>query len=194
MVQNGKPLDSSLVFNTLLWIGILVLIGIVLELLSRQAGVKALGFSEEPFMNVGRVLAPLLLIALFIERAVEVIIKPLRGDRSDQLRTQIRSTSNKKTTEELRLELNVYRGRTRRYAFGVAVVFGLGAALVGVRALQNLIAENETVTYAFEFFDVVITGLILAGGADGIHKIVTAFTDYAEMISRKTQHESGEDR
>jgi hypothetical protein len=194
MTRNGNRIDGSFIFYTLLWIVFFVLVGIVLKVMSNRLGVEALEFNEEPFTNVGRVLAPLLLIALFIERAVEVVIKPLRGDRSDRLRTQIRSSSNKKTTDDLRLELNTYRSRTRKYAFGVAVTFGIGASLVGVRALHNLILAGEQITYAFEFFDVVITGLILAGGAEGIHKIVTAFTDYAEMISRKTQRESGGDK
>jgi hypothetical protein len=90
MTRNGNRIDGSFIFYTLLWIVFFVLVGIVLKVMSNRLGVEALEFNEEPFTNVGRVLAPLLLIALFIERAVEVVIKPLRGDRSDRHQTKKR--------------------------------------------------------------------------------------------------------
>ena len=46
-------------------------------------------FKPDAIANVGNVLAPLVLIAAFIERAVEVLLTPVRGDHADRLRSRI---------------------------------------------------------------------------------------------------------
>ena len=42
--------------------------------------------------------------------------------------------------------------------------------------------------FAFHTFDILLTGVVIGGGADGIHTIVGAVLDYMDMISQKAQN------
>lgn len=66
----------------------------------------------------------------------------------------------------------------------LAVLLGLGASAVGVRVLGQFLpdpvpADMDPVQLAlFRFMDVVMTTALLAGGADGIHKLIKPFLNY----------------
>ncbi len=66
----------------------------------------------------------------------------------------------------------------------LAVLLGLGAAVVGVRVLGQFLPADAATTMdpvqlgLFRFMDVVMTAALLAGGADGIHKLIKPFLDY----------------
>jgi hypothetical protein len=102
--------------------------------------------------TVSNVLAPLLLVAGFIERAVEVVITPWRDPEADKRQAAI---DNAKTDKNLALQktatdsLNEYVGETTRYAFIVALMFGLVAAMVGMRALWPFLETNQHLITAF---------------------------------------------
>ena len=69
--------------------------------------------------------------------------------------------------------------RQKTTALGMAL--GVLAALVGVRALGPFIEVGEfqgTQGQWFAGVDVLITGALLAGGADGLHTIVEKMLDY----------------
>jgi hypothetical protein len=153
-----------------------------------QAGIPAVTFSENALLNVGNVLVPLVILAAFIERAVEVVITPIHGDKRDRLRLEILATSEAGETERGEVaERNLLEHRltTRRRALILAVSLGIFAGVLGVRGLSNLIVGEPAP--AFQFFDITLTGLVVGGGADGIHRVVKAFTDYVDMISRSAQ-------
>jgi hypothetical protein len=69
---------------------------------------------------------------------------------------------------------------TQRKALSISIPLSLFVALVGVRAIGSLMPEAEIAEMAkqgdqlkwFTVADVLITAGLLAGGADGIHKIV----------------------
>lgn len=145
-------------------------------------------FKPDAIANVGNVLAPLVLIAAFIERAVEVLLTPVRGDHADRLRSRIEKQQQAGgDVTALERELRDYKLTNRRIAFFMAVALGLLAALLGFRALESLFATPPAAGSSLQFFDVVLTGVVIAGGADGIHTPVQAFTDYMERISRNAK-------
>ncbi len=85
-------------------------------------------------------------------------------------------------------DLADYRAVTASYSLTINVSLGLLVACIGARALEPLLAE--TVSLNGKFFvavDVVITGALLGGGADGLHKIISVFTTWAEETKNKTK-------
>jgi phage gp16-like protein len=155
--------------------------------------------------TVANILAPLLLTAGFIERAVEVVITPWRDPGYTQRQAELTTVnaSATATPEEKKKAsdaLNAYVGKTTQYAFTVATMFGLVAAMVGIRALwpflnQNAISYFGTAPAAaqkntFVVFDVVLSAALVAGGANGVHSVITAFTSFFDASAQKSQNSS----
>jgi len=155
-----------------------------------------LSISVNP-QTVENILAPLLLTAGFIERAVEVVITPWRDKGAKQLQDDIDAApaDKKKDASDA---LNAYVGKTTQYAFTVAVIFGLVAAMVGVRALWPFLNPNAISYFGtapataqkntFIVFDVVLSAALMAGGANGIHSVITAFTSFFDASAQKSQN------
>jgi hypothetical protein len=177
-------------FSPVLVIALVLSAGAALHL-----NADVLPFNTAAFMNIGEVLAPLVAISAFIERAVEVLLTTARNEESNRLQTVLDQSSQDPTqtsrTDEARARLQAYKSQTQRLAFLLSVGLGVLAGLLGVRALSNLLAKDAHPVPAFEILDIALTGLVIGGGADGIHKIVKAVTDYMEMISRKSQAAPG---
>lgn len=91
--------------------------------------------------------------------------------------------------------LNAYIGETTQYAFATAAIFRLVAAMVGVRALAPFldastikdVGQRDT----FIVFDVVLSAALMAGGANGIHSVVSAFTSFFDASAQKSQNSVG---
>jgi hypothetical protein len=159
-----------------------------------------LNLSVQP-QTVANVLAPLVLTAAFIERAVEVIISPWRGPKADRLKALSTGKSKLTATEEEQRtapdELKKHKDETTVYAFAAAVMFGLVAAMVGVRALWPFLGEQAMTTFksasagqqgTFIVFDVVISAALMAGGANGFHSVMNAFTSFFDASAQKSQN------
>jgi hypothetical protein len=142
-----------------------------------------------------QLLAPVVLLSLFIERTLEVFLTPYRNPGAVGLETQARAAlSGAKSGEPAALAgaadalaaLKAYKVGTRRIAFAASLALGLLVAAAGMRVLEQL-ADPATMgalgsfqKALFETLDVFITGGLLAGGSDGLHKIVATFTDFVE--------------
>jgi hypothetical protein len=165
-----------------------VLLLIATFIVFRNVQAAGVAFKPDAIANVGNVLAPLVLIAAFIERAVEVVLTPVRGDHADRLRSRIdKEREAGGDVAALERQLHEYKLANRRIAFFLAVMLGLIAALLGFRGLEALFATPPGAGSSLQFFDIVLTGVVIAGGADGIHTPVQAFTDYMERISKNAK-------
>ena len=153
--------------------------------------------------DVGNILATLVLIAGFIERAVEVIITPWRDTETKRLRAAhvaaraIQGATQQQTSA--REDLNKYKGKTRWYAFSLAFMFGLVAAMVGVRALWPFLSADAQAMAAFKnatlgqkntfiIFDVVLSAAMMAGGANGLHAVINMITSSSEATAEKAKN------
>lgn len=177
-------MDESTGYGLGLWI----VAALVVAAAAAATAFSPLQFDPKALANLGVVLAPLVAVAAFIERAVEVILTPLRGDTADRMQAEVTAAAAAgQDAAALKKQLHDFKLGTRRYAFLLAVSLGVIASLLGVRGLENLVSANTPLSAPAKGFDVVLTGLLLGGGADGIHKPVKAFTDYMNMISKKSQ-------
>ena len=206
--------------------------------------------------TITNVLAPLVLAATFIERAVEVVISPWRDTQADQLSdtadakkthakvktaaaaaativssgidpansaafTVAATAANAATVEAVAANQAAgdaadafaqYKGKTKQYAYAVALAFGLLIAYVGVRALSSFYDlppaqpqssqpaqaqaaqpqpspfQNDGQRLMFNVVDVILSAALLAGGANGIHSIVNSFTTFFDTNAQKMQN------
>ncbi|HXM10351.1 MAG TPA: hypothetical protein VN946_10420 [Terriglobales bacterium] len=174
------------------------------------------------YTTVPTVLAPLILTAAFIERAVEVMISPWRDPGADQkarvLKDAKSNTAAIASQQAAADDYTQYKGKTRRYALAFALLLGTAAAMAGIRALWPLLDDpngtfvvattstangvttvskaqgnpinnpnNHYPRTAFIVVDVVLSALLLAGGANGIHSVVTSFTSFFDSNTQKNQ-------
>lgn len=156
--------------------------------------------------NVGDVvmlLLSLFVVALFIERAVEVIMIVWRdsGEKEcqrkvDKLEKQIKAKSESNVEnlaedkEEAERDLKHYKAVTKTLALTLVFVIGIVISALGIRALQPLVdmtvfkdltAMQKTL---FAAVDIIITGALLGGGSKGIHEIVEAFLNTVERYRK----------
>lgn len=165
--------------RTLLF-GTVLVYGLILAGFFRNDWIaSALSFSSQGVENVGSTVAPLFAISAFIERAVEIVISATRGPRALALQRQL-DRSRDAAREEAQHRFDAYKLHTQRISFTISLGLGLFAGLVGVRALNPLLAPSNHEHRWFNLFDVTLTSLLLAGGSDGIHQVVTTITTFLD--------------
>ena len=196
--------------NLLVFLPIIVSVAILLP-----ASLTPNLFSFKPFGwdEVGRLLTLLILIALFLERALEVFIPTWRRARQEELDNSVQSCERRiaelkqnpgdasdlqaRLSEKLnnlakfKLDRAEHKSRTRKIALWIALFMGLLISGVGIRALETLIVlkeytpEKQPLFYdgqvcIFRVLDTILTGGLIAGGSDGIHKLTLVFTVFLE--------------
>jgi hypothetical protein len=139
----------------------------------------ALTFSAQGVLNVGSTVAPLVAISAFVERAVEIVITATRGPGALAVSRALDAAADDAAREEARRRLDAYRLTTQRQSFAVALAIALFASVVGVRAVAPLLTTPPQNPW-FDLFDVTLTSLLLAGGSEGIHQVVTTITTFLD--------------
>lgn len=145
-------------------------------------------------------LTPLVLIALFIERSLEVFLTVWRGGEAATLQRGVDeaaalpdSDQNKVTRVHATNDaLTKYKFATQQIALPLALALGILISALGVRGLGNLadldkLADHATQKYLFNVADVLLTGALVGGGSDFMHKIITTFTDLMDATSQKAK-------
>jgi hypothetical protein len=79
----------------------------------------------------------------------------------------------------------LYRAETKEFALQTGFLIGTLASLAGVRALTGMLADPGTAGPLFTVADILITGAMLAGGSEGIHRMANAFTGLMDGISAR---------
>jgi hypothetical protein len=149
--------------------------------------------------DVVDLLTPLILIALFIERALEVFVTGWRSLGKDQLSATLDDAKRSGARiAEAEAALDEYRRQTQRIAFLSAAAAGAAIAIVGVRVLEPLTdvqlaqelwrddpAGIGYQGFGFRLVDIVLTAGLLAGGAEGIHRVMTLFLDFVSTTRER---------
>src|SRR5262245_46718180 len=85
---------------------------------------------------------PLFLVALFIERALEVFVTAWRAPQERGMKA-MRSTELGKITPEETANLLRYKSDTQRIAFTAGIVLGIVVSAMGIRALALFIYPDQ---------------------------------------------------
>ena len=146
--------------------------------------------SQEFGINqVSQILTLLTLVALFFERALEVFVLTFRKLDEQKYELELRSFG----TPENQKKLDNYKDETRKITLWAALLGGVLISMVGVRGLESFVTltsnTNNWQLSLFRILDILLTGTVIAGGSDAIHKILQVFTTFmdAVAISNKAQ-------
>lgn len=142
--------------------------------------------------SIINLLVPLFIISVFIERGLEVFIAVWRKPESDLLSEKQQHVTEGRSN---RIELTKYKSTTSRLAFISGVSMGIMISFAGVRVLYplmimtvgknalNQVSENQV--FFFNTLDILVTGGIIGGGSDGIHKVINVITGFLDATNVK---------
>lgn len=132
-------------------------------------------------------------LALVVERTLEVFIGAWRGRVTGQLFVAVESArrrleaapqsySRQQAVEENERSLTDYRVQTQRIALRAGVVLGLLISAIGVRTLDLVVAMPSAGVplVLFTILDLLVTAGMIGGGSDAVHKLMTAVTGFLD--------------
>lgn len=155
-----------------------------------------------------RTLTALFTISLVLERALEVFVSTWRKPDAEALCLTIRRSRRRlreakaagvgieaaaASLRKLEEEEQKYRTGTHIFALRLGFLFGIAVATVGIRALEGLLAPGSLQTaamgqsIAFRAVDVLMTGGVIAGGSEAIHKLIQLFTAFMEATTKRVK-------
>jgi hypothetical protein len=144
----------------------------------------------------------LFVVALFIERAVEVIVSTLRDADAALLEHAVETAQEAidaqakvtpgavpylQSLHVAQKNLLDYRSDTKELALCVSFIISLFVSVAGVRAF-SLIANNvPDSNWLFAAADIVVTGAVLAGGTDAIHQMMNVVMNFFNNAADKAK-------
>ena len=136
----------------------------------------------------------LYIIALFVERALEVLMKASRQDGKIRLEKRLASPEERDRADA-DAALEEYRAGTRKRALLVGLTLGTLVSLSGVRLLGPMFEFEAAAGWSvqeglFHVTDVVITAGLIAGGSSTIHEVMALIDDFPRA-SRKRANQTG---
>jgi hypothetical protein len=152
--------------------------------------------------DVTTLLSSLVVVALLMERALEVFICVWRDPKAAELELILKHAQEdlqanagnaelKASVQRAQLSLTTYTSETKVIAMRAGFLLGLLISLFGIRALFGLIqpdslaAASEIQRHCFNVLDVFVTGGVIAGGSDGIHKIMALYTEFMQQTTNR---------
>jgi hypothetical protein len=162
-------------------------------------------FREFQVADVLRLLTSLFTIALFVERSLEVFINTWRGPDAADLDSAVQAAEQAlaapaagQNVADLQMRLtNVtriksrYKSETQRFALWSGLALGILISAIGIRTFESF-AQPESLTAlttlqatAFRLVDVLITGAVVAGGSEGIHKLTQVYTNFMDASAKR---------
>lgn len=81
-----------------------------------------------------------------------------------------------------------YKADTRTIALWTSLLFGLLISAIGIRSIEPLVIidlNNQIQVIIFRSLDALLTGGLIAGGSEGIHKIIQVFINFMEATSQQ---------
>jgi hypothetical protein len=180
---------------------------------------KFVEFRKDIGSSIGTILGSLLIVALLLERALDVFLTTWRAEGSEKLDSEINDIKEKiarlkqagktdsdpdvKTEQGYLRQKNqeklAYRSKTRVIAMWSGLILGVIISAIGFRVLATLVAPDvaeklkdytEAQSYFFNLFDILLTGGLIAGGSDGIHKVMDLYRVFMEGSSTRVKNKS----
>jgi hypothetical protein len=138
-------------------------------------------------------------LALVVERTLEVFIGAWRGRVTGQLFVAVESARRRleaapnsygrqQAVEENERSLADYRAQTQRIALRAGVLLGVLIAATGIRTLDLLVATPSAGAplILFTMLDLLVTAGMIGGGSDAVHKLMSAVTGFLD-VTRSAQ-------
>ena len=147
-----------------------------------------------PFLVALTQLGILYIIALFVERALEVLMKTWRQGEKLRLEEQL-SSREESDRDDADRALKEYKAGTQKRALLVGLTLGALVSLSGVRLLGPMFQFDASAGWTvqeglFHVTDVVITAGLIAGGSSTIHELMALIDDFLRA-NRKRANQTG---
>ena len=181
-------------------VGFVALAAVVLVYKSHMGVIHFRNFSPG---DLAQQLTPLLLVAVFIERSLEVFLTVWRGGRATTLQRDVEKATALADNDPSKVEklhaakdaLANYKFSTQQIAFPLALVLGMLICALGIRGLGTLVdwslpSNAVVLDYQRKWFnvmDVLLTGALVGGGSDFVHQVITTITDLMDATSQKAK-------
>jgi len=205
-------------------VALVVLVSVILVAVLNPGLVRFWPMSAAEFLQT---MAPVVLVSLILERALEVFVTASRGPTAAAAETALvkaardldgavkaleaaerpaegrapppdavvaaaRGARDEKQAAlaAARSAVSEHRSKTQRNAFLGGLALGVVVSALGVRILGLFVdpAVFGSLPAAqqgwFNAADVVLSGAVLGGGADGLHKLVSVFTNYLDTVTQ----------
>lgn len=187
--MNAKAASIIVVSVALLTVGVVAV---------KDRAPAAVPFQQIPTQALLGTFASLFLVAVFIERAVEVIVMVLRDAEADVRQGvvdaeqgRLDETGKAAPATPLNLDalhaaqksLTDFRAETKEIALCVSFVLGIAVSLAGIRAFAPIVNTVPVGNWLFPTVDVLVTGAVLAGGSEGVHQMVNVFSNFMESLA-----------
>ena len=174
-----------------IWLSLAIL-ALVVVIGTQGGSLKAIKTTTvmEPFLAALRQLGILYIVALFVERSLEVLMKAWRQGGKVQLEAGIKSETDPKVVKDKKSELEQYRAQTQRRALLVGLTFGLLVSLSGVRLLGSIFVSKDLPPFqlaTFQFTDIMVTAGLIAGGSSTIHELMALIDDFLKESRKRAK-------
>lgn len=192
--------------RTALWLVLAVLVAAGL-VLAWKVGYR----TQQPLGPevVTKLLGTFFVLALFVERTLEVFITAWRGKETVTRENELQAAKEAlaKNAADSTLQQAVkdksdwlvgYKCETQSIALRCGVVLGILIAAVGVRSFNTFVgqtAEPSAVAFwnnmqagTFRVLDVLISGGIVGGGSEAIHKMMNVITGFFDATTKKVKN------
>ena len=176
-----------------IWLALLVVaVGVVVVIQGDALKPIDVAAGEGPFLTALVQLGILYVVALFVERSLEVLLKAWRQGGKTRLEEQARAAddSGRAAAES---ELQEYRAGTQKRALLAGLTLGIMVSLSGVRLLGPIFdfgaAASGFQQGLFQFTDILLTAGLIAGGSATIHELMALIDDFLRA-SRKRAKDS----
>lgn len=168
-------------------------------------------FKDFALTDVVQLFTILMLVALLAERALEIFIGTWRSPGATQLELAVGDAEQhiarlqksarpddaalrpaRAALEKARRAEGQYRCTTRLIALWTGLALGFLVSGVGLRALEMLIDPalsgwSLSQASAFRLVDCVLTGGVIAGGSEGIHRIASVFDSFMTAAAKRAK-------
>lgn len=156
-------------------------------------GPEYIQFQDLSLEQVLKLLVNLSVVALFVERASYVIVRLKYGSEDVKLEKEVKSLRRNEATTRagsaIVSDSGRMSGKKLRLSVSAGLILGTIVAWVGVRCLHPLVDPtafgdlvNPWQRNLFSFADIMITGALIGGGADGIYQISMTVTDLFKFL------------
>lgn len=151
------------------------------------------GKGDAPFLTALTQLGILYIVALFVERSLEVLIKAWRqGEKSSLEHNESSAEPGSPAETQAKKALAEYKAGTQRRALLLGLTLGVLVALSGVRLLGPIFSFNPTdhgwfQQAVFHFTDIIVTAGLIGGGSATIHELMALVDNFLKRSREKAK-------
>lgn len=174
-----------------IWVSLAVLaVAVVIAVEGHSLKPVEMESRDQAFLIALTQLGILYIVALFVERSLEVLMKAWRQGGRIELEEKIGSAKTADDKQIHKRKLGKYRVGTQRRALLVGLTLGILVSLSGVRLLGPIFDGSDGWSFqvaVFQFTDIIVTAGLIAGGSSTIHELMALIDDFLKASRRRAQ-------